>query len=35
MPVGLPLVFLGLESVNQETLDRFEKSQTVADIAMA
>jgi anaerobic magnesium-protoporphyrin IX monomethyl ester cyclase len=32
---GCQLVYLGLESVNQETLDRFEKSQTVADIENA
>ena len=32
---GCSLVYLGLESVNQETLDRFEKSQTVADIEKA
>jgi radical SAM superfamily enzyme YgiQ (UPF0313 family) len=32
---GCNLVYLGLESVNQETLDRFEKSQTVADIEKA
>ena len=32
---GCKLVYLGLESVNQETLDRFEKSQTVADIENA
>ena len=32
---GCQLVYLGLESVNQETLDRFEKSQTVADIEKA
>jgi radical SAM superfamily enzyme YgiQ (UPF0313 family) len=32
---GCKIVYLGLESVNQETLDRFEKSQTVADIENA
>ena len=32
---GCDLVYLGLESVNQETLDGFEKSQTVADIERA
>ena len=32
---GCNLVYLGLESVNQETLDKFEKSQTVADIEKA
>lgn len=32
---GCHLVYLGLESVNQETLDGFEKSQTVADIRTA
>jgi len=29
---GCELVYLGLESVNQDTLDHFEKSQTVAEI---
>jgi radical SAM superfamily enzyme YgiQ (UPF0313 family) len=32
---GCELVYLGLESVNQETLDGFEKSQTVEDIERA
>ena len=32
---GADFVALGLESVNQDTLDRFEKSQTVADIEEA
>jgi radical SAM superfamily enzyme YgiQ (UPF0313 family) len=32
---GCEFVALGLESVNQETLDHFEKSQTVADIEQA
>ena len=32
---GCKIVYLGLESVNQRTLDRFEKSQTVADIENA
>ena len=32
---GCKIVYLGLESVNQETLDRFEKAQTVADIENA
>ncbi len=32
---GCHLVYLGLESVNQDTLDGFEKSQTVADIERA
>ena len=32
---GCQVVYLGLESVNQETLDQFEKSQTVADIERA
>jgi len=32
---GCQLVYLGLESVNQETLDEYEKSQTVADIERA
>jgi radical SAM superfamily enzyme YgiQ (UPF0313 family) len=32
---GCNLVYLGLESVNQETLDKFEKAQTVADIEKA
>jgi anaerobic magnesium-protoporphyrin IX monomethyl ester cyclase len=32
---GCELVYLGLESVSQETLDGFEKSQTVADIERA
>jgi anaerobic magnesium-protoporphyrin IX monomethyl ester cyclase len=32
---GCQLVYLGLESVNQETLDKFEKAQTVADIEKA
>ena len=32
---GCQLVYLGLESVNQETLDKFEKAQTVADIERA
>jgi anaerobic magnesium-protoporphyrin IX monomethyl ester cyclase len=32
---GCHLVYLGLESVNQETLDEFEKAQTVDDIRAA
>ncbi len=32
---GCHLVYLGLESVNQKTLDEFEKSQTVDDIRTA
>jgi len=32
---GCHLVYLGLESVNQKTLDEFEKSQTVDDIRKA
>ena len=32
---GCELVYLGLESVNQETLDGFEKAQTVEDIERA
>ena len=32
---GCGLVYLGFESVNQETLDGYEKSQTVADIERA
>ncbi len=32
---GCELVYLGLESVNQETLDGFEKAQTVEDIEVA
>jgi anaerobic magnesium-protoporphyrin IX monomethyl ester cyclase len=32
---GCHLVYLGLESVNQETLDEFEKAQTVDDIRRA
>jgi radical SAM superfamily enzyme YgiQ (UPF0313 family) len=32
---GCEVVYLGLESVNQDTLDAFEKSQTVADIERA
>jgi anaerobic magnesium-protoporphyrin IX monomethyl ester cyclase len=32
---GCELVYLGLESVSQETLDGFEKSQSVADIERA
>ena len=32
---GCHLVYLGLESVNQETLDNFEKAQTVDDIRKA
>ena len=32
---GCELVYLGLESVNQETLDAYEKAQTVADIETA
>jgi len=32
---GCELVYLGLESVNQETLDHFEKAQSVEDIRKA
>ena len=32
---GCEVVYLGLESVNQDTLDAFEKSQTVGDIERA
>jgi len=32
---GCELVYLGLESVNQETLDGFDKAQTVEDIEVA